>query len=409
MPIYPSEREALLARLSEALAPAGPDAYLSELMAGGPSHHEQALNKLFAFCESDPALRGALVTHAAGRQDLQEAYELLLNAGAGQWAGRHYVPVAALGHAPTLDFVLQGRGKRDWQTTAILLIEYFERDETGRVPDGLRGPVDPIDPAAQDSRNVLASDSGVAAKREGPELWNQWIEEQEDQDRQRDAVYRRNRPAPTSASGRKWREAELVAGQPRERAVIERVIVEEFGLTAVDDPVAARTLLETKLRELDPFERAALERRIGVELQNAEQGRPHPLFLVVPYALMCVVGWLIWRPLAAVAAILAAGLMYRPVTARLYYWRLTTVTAVGITYGFGLAAFVRLFSLLAQTGAVGTWTIGVVGLLCAGHLGYTMAPQVPIDPDIDRKHKIVQCAALASYVGALVALIMLVR
>jgi len=41
--------------------------------------------------------------------------------------------------------------------------------------------------------------------------------------------------------------------QPRERAVVERVLVEEFGLTAVGDPDTARLLLQTKLMELDPF------------------------------------------------------------------------------------------------------------------------------------------------------------
>jgi hypothetical protein len=142
-----SKRESTLRRISKMLAPpAEPADFLSDLISEGPSKHERALDDLFTFCESDPALARVLAFHSAGRDDLREAYELLINAGAGQVAGRHYVSVAALGYAPTLDFVLKGRGKRDWQTTAILLIEYFERDETGPVPDTLRGPAAPNDP-----------------------------------------------------------------------------------------------------------------------------------------------------------------------------------------------------------------------------------------------------------------------
>jgi len=142
-----SKRESTLRRLSKLLAPsAEPGDFLSDLMSEGPSKHERALDELFTFCGSDPALAPVLASHGAGRDDLQEAYELLLNAGAGQWAGRHYVAVAALGHAPTLEFVLKGGGRRDWQRIAILLIEYFERDDTGPVLETVRGPADPNDP-----------------------------------------------------------------------------------------------------------------------------------------------------------------------------------------------------------------------------------------------------------------------
>jgi hypothetical protein len=195
--------------------------------------------------------------------------------------------------------------------------------------------------------------------------------------------------------------------EPRERAIVERVLVEEFGLTAIDDPDTARLLLQNKLSELDPFERRALEKRIGTELKQAQAGYPPRLLLVVPYALMSVVGWFIWHPLAAVFAIFGAGLMYRPVTARLYYWSLTTVFAVGAMYGFGLAAFVSFFCLLAGIGKVGTGGLAVLGLLCAGHVGYRMAPQIAVDRDIDRKHNAVQFAALVSYVVASVVLFLI--
>lgn len=158
----PVHRESLLAQVSAALADVSPESFLAELMSDGPSKRDQALERLFAFCLSDRELSEVMASHYATRDDLQETYELLINAGAGQWAGRHYVPVAALGHPSSLDFVLSDRGRRDWRTTAILLIEYFERDETGPVPERLRGPANPNDPLQALWKLSRDSDGGPA-------------------------------------------------------------------------------------------------------------------------------------------------------------------------------------------------------------------------------------------------------
>jgi hypothetical protein len=104
------------------------------------------LEELLDLCESDPVLVSARAGHVATRQDLREIYEILLATGAGQWKGELFVPVATLGSPFALDFVLTNRDRRPWQKIAVLLLEYFERHESGPVPLEIRGPANPADP-----------------------------------------------------------------------------------------------------------------------------------------------------------------------------------------------------------------------------------------------------------------------
>lgn len=118
----------------------------ADLESGGPSRYEQAVHDLFVLCESDPVLRRVLDKHRAGRDQLQEIFELLLNAGAGQWVSGHYVAASTLAFAATLDFVLTNAGQLSWQKMCVLLLEYFERGDMGPVPLDVRGPANPNDP-----------------------------------------------------------------------------------------------------------------------------------------------------------------------------------------------------------------------------------------------------------------------
>jgi hypothetical protein len=86
--------------------------------------------------ESDPALARVLKSTGANRANLQEGYEWLLTAGAGQWCRGHWVAASAFVFPPALEYVLtgiEGRTKNDWQTVAFRLVEYFENGEVGRI------------------------------------------------------------------------------------------------------------------------------------------------------------------------------------------------------------------------------------------------------------------------------------
>ena len=124
----------------------GPEELLRELRSGRPSKRDKALEELLDLCESDPVLVSARAGHSATRQDLREIYGILLATGAGQWEGGVFIPVATLGSPFALDFVLTNRDRHPWQQIAVLLLEYFERHESGPVPLEIRGPANPAHP-----------------------------------------------------------------------------------------------------------------------------------------------------------------------------------------------------------------------------------------------------------------------
>ena len=107
---------------------------------------DEALARLLDLCESDTEVAQVMGRHKLSREDLESFHRKLTATGAGQWAGRHYIPASAIVHAPALEFLYQKHESLPWQLISVLLIEYFERDETGPVPTELRGPSDPSDP-----------------------------------------------------------------------------------------------------------------------------------------------------------------------------------------------------------------------------------------------------------------------
>lgn len=136
-----------LRRISKELgSPFDVATFMHELGSKGQSRRDRALKQLLDLCESDSTLSQIMRSRGAGRERLQEVYWVLLSIRAGQWVGGHYVPVSALASPFTLDFLLEQAGRLPWNHIAVLLVEYFERNESGPVPLHLRGPVDPNDP-----------------------------------------------------------------------------------------------------------------------------------------------------------------------------------------------------------------------------------------------------------------------
>ena len=63
----------------------------------------------------------------ATRETLIELYKMLRMAGAGQWAGGHYVPASALAYPHTLRYLLEHpRSGREPFETAAHLVLHFE-------------------------------------------------------------------------------------------------------------------------------------------------------------------------------------------------------------------------------------------------------------------------------------------
>jgi hypothetical protein len=93
----------------------------------------------------DSLLSSVAARHGATLATLQEIYESLEYAGAGQWVDNAYVPVEALTQAEALDFVLNhapssGEGWADtWESIAFAVIEFCRtRDPRALVlPEGV--------------------------------------------------------------------------------------------------------------------------------------------------------------------------------------------------------------------------------------------------------------------------------
>jgi hypothetical protein len=103
-----------------------------------------AEEELLDLIEADPALRAIMVRFGASRNNLQEAYQMLLKSGAGQWARGHWVAASALAFGPTLSYLLastrnaQASGRDTWLPVAHRLVDYFERGKTEPIQAGDR-------------------------------------------------------------------------------------------------------------------------------------------------------------------------------------------------------------------------------------------------------------------------------
>ena len=78
------------------------------------------------YCEQQPSIQAIVREFSVSRNDLQELYNKLIMAGAGQWACGHWVPASALAYPEPLRYVLS-RKEDNFQETAFNLIMYFEQ------------------------------------------------------------------------------------------------------------------------------------------------------------------------------------------------------------------------------------------------------------------------------------------
>lgn len=100
---------------------------MKELLAN-PNRRDQAEEALFDYCMSQPAIQSLMEEFGANRTTLKDLHTVLCVAGAGQWAGGHWVAASALAYPQTLHFLLnnfQGEATQGDQIHALIM--HFER------------------------------------------------------------------------------------------------------------------------------------------------------------------------------------------------------------------------------------------------------------------------------------------
>jgi hypothetical protein len=98
---------------------------MKDILSG--SDQEANAEEVFLdYCEQQPSIQALLSEFSVTRKDLQELYNKLIMAGAGQWTCGHWVPASALAYPESLRYVLS-RKDENFQETAFNLIMYFEQ------------------------------------------------------------------------------------------------------------------------------------------------------------------------------------------------------------------------------------------------------------------------------------------
>lgn len=87
--------------------PSNLDAIMHSMLSRSNQQSESALVALLDYCDSNPDVQKVMTEFNATRETLIELYSNLLKAGAGQWAGGHYVPASALAYPHTLRYLLE--------------------------------------------------------------------------------------------------------------------------------------------------------------------------------------------------------------------------------------------------------------------------------------------------------------
>ena len=98
---------------------------LMEDMFSNSDRKANAEEVLLDYCEQQPSIQALLEEFRVSRKDLQELYNKLIMAGAGQWTCGHWVPASALAYPESLRYILSRR-EENFQKTAFNLIMYFE-------------------------------------------------------------------------------------------------------------------------------------------------------------------------------------------------------------------------------------------------------------------------------------------
>ena len=102
-----------------------PNKTMDDILSGS-DHDDNAEEVFLDYCEQQPSIQALLREFRGSRKDLQELYNKLIMAGAGQWTCGHWVPASALAYPESLRYVLNRR-EENIQETAFNLIMYFEQ------------------------------------------------------------------------------------------------------------------------------------------------------------------------------------------------------------------------------------------------------------------------------------------
>jgi hypothetical protein len=108
---------------------------------------DEARERMFKYCLSDPILSQIIQKHNATKDDLENLYTKILVIGAGQWVKGHFVAVSALLFHHTLDYLL-GKYMLDEidPGETYRVIKYFQNNES--KPIIIRVHI--LDPYAED-------------------------------------------------------------------------------------------------------------------------------------------------------------------------------------------------------------------------------------------------------------------
>jgi hypothetical protein len=123
-------RQRMIAALSQVLgAPIDPVAFIRSLespeqVGPGPTK-QQALDAMVALAGNDADLSGVLHWHRHRSSSLPSIYSTLCAAGAGQWAGGVWIPVAALLTPDVLDFLIGSPELSDTER-AYAVVSHFK-------------------------------------------------------------------------------------------------------------------------------------------------------------------------------------------------------------------------------------------------------------------------------------------
>lgn len=96
---------------------------------------DRLLGELYSLVEADKECSALMARYNADRQILQQLFSALMKEGAGQWAGKKFIPFWALAEPWTLEYLLRHRS-RSFTGGGIGLAEAFHvlvfyQDEKG--------------------------------------------------------------------------------------------------------------------------------------------------------------------------------------------------------------------------------------------------------------------------------------
>lgn len=144
------KKEIKLKKLSEVLGKSVNMADLQD-MANDLSKKDKALAELYLLSVSSKDTNKHLEEYKIDKEKFKEIYRKLILLGTGQWAGEHYVAASSLAYDSTLEYILEKLEKANdedltvsfadipsyLREAAFNLIEYFEKEKTGKIESSI--------------------------------------------------------------------------------------------------------------------------------------------------------------------------------------------------------------------------------------------------------------------------------